>query len=111
MTLSDLVAAIDSERQHGNLSLAKRIAQGDFDLVLAGLGRKDRQPALRDPRFCFAVARRECAALDTGSRMDEVFARAMMRKPEPIEWDETTTTASTVPEEAPVEEASTLTAH
>jgi hypothetical protein len=44
--------------------------------------------------------------------MDEVLARAMTRKPEPIEWDETTTTASTVPEEAPVkEEASTLTPH
>jgi ATP-dependent Lon protease len=46
------------------------------------------------------------------SRMDEVLARAMMRKPEPIEWDETTTTAPALPEEAPVEgEASTLTAH
>src|SRR2546422_893321 len=46
------------------------------------------------------------------SRMDEVLARAMTRKPEPIEWDETTTTAAAVPEEAPVEEeASTFTAH
>ena len=47
------------------------------------------------------------------SRMDEVLARAMTRKPEPIEWDETTTTAAAaVPEEAPVEEeVSTLTAH
>src|SRR5271157_4176456 len=47
------------------------------------------------------------------SRMDEVLARAMTRKPEPIEWDETTiTTAAAVPKEAPVEEeASTLTAH
>src|SRR5881396_3353890 len=46
------------------------------------------------------------------SRMDEVLARAMTRKPEPIEWDETSTTAAAVPEEAPVEEeASTLTAH
>ena len=46
------------------------------------------------------------------SRMDEVLARAMTRKLEPIEWDETTTTAAAVPEEAPVEEeASTLTAH
>ena len=36
----------------------------------------------------------------------------MTRKPEPIEWDETTTTAAAVPKEAPVEEeASTLTAH
>ena len=43
------------------------------------------------------------------SRMDEVLARAMTRKPEPIEWDET---AAAAPEEAPVEEeASTLTAH
>src|SRR6266850_976586 len=46
------------------------------------------------------------------SRMDEVLARALVRKPEPIEWDETATTAAAVPEEAPVEEeASTLTAH
>ena len=46
------------------------------------------------------------------SRMDEVLTRAMTRKPEPIEWDETTTTAAAVPEEAPVEEEpSTLTAH
>ena len=28
------------------------------------------------------------------SRMDEVLARAMTRKLEPIEWDETTTTAA-----------------
>jgi len=46
------------------------------------------------------------------SRMDEVLARAMTRKLEPIEWDETTTTAAAVPEEAPVdEEGATLTAH
>jgi ATP-dependent Lon protease len=46
------------------------------------------------------------------SRMDEVLARAMTRKPEPIEWDETTTTAAAVLEETLVdEEASTLTAH
>ena len=46
------------------------------------------------------------------SRMDEVLARAMTRKPEPIEWDETTITAAAVPEEASVEEeASMLTAH
>src|SRR5499425_247210 len=45
-------------------------------------------------------------------RMDEVLARAMTRKPEPIEWDDTTTTGAAVPEEAPVEEeGSTLTAH
>jgi hypothetical protein len=36
----------------------------------------------------------------------------MTRKPESIEWNDTTTTAAAVPEEAPVEEeASTLTAH
>jgi ATP-dependent Lon protease len=45
------------------------------------------------------------------SRMDEVLARAMTRKPEPIE-ETTTTIAAAVPEETPVEEeASTLTAH
>jgi hypothetical protein len=45
--------------------------------------------------------------------MDEVLGRAMTCKPEPIEWNETTTTiAAAVPEETPVEEeASTLTAH
>src|SRR6266850_2019015 len=46
------------------------------------------------------------------SRMDEVLARAMTRKPEPIEWDATTAAAAAVPEEAPVEEeVSTFTAH
>ncbi len=46
------------------------------------------------------------------SRMDEVLARALTRKPEPIEWDETTTTAAAAPEQNPVEEeAATLTAH
>jgi ATP-dependent Lon protease len=46
------------------------------------------------------------------SRMDEVLARAMTRKPEPIEWDETTTTAAAASEQNPVEEeAATLTAH
>jgi ATP-dependent Lon protease len=46
------------------------------------------------------------------SRMDEVLARAMTRKPERIEWDETTTAPAAAPEEAPVdEEAATLTAH
>src|SRR6476619_483506 len=44
------------------------------------------------------------------SRMDEVLARAMTRKPEPIEWDETAAAAAS--EATPVEEeASTLTAH
>ena len=44
--------------------------------------------------------------------MDEVLARAMARKPERIEWDETTTTAAAAPEQTPVdEEAATLTAH
>jgi ATP-dependent Lon protease len=43
-------------------------------------------------------------------RMDEVLARAMTRKPEPIEWDETAAAAAS--EATPVEEeASTLTAH
>jgi ATP-dependent Lon protease len=41
------------------------------------------------------------------SRIDDVLARAMTREPEPIEWDETTITAATVPEEAPVEEEHT----
>jgi ATP-dependent Lon protease len=46
------------------------------------------------------------------SRMDEVLARAMTRKPEPIEWDETTTTAAAASEATPLEEeVSTLIAH
>ncbi|MGA7487241.1 MAG: endopeptidase La, partial [Xanthobacteraceae bacterium] len=46
------------------------------------------------------------------SRMDEVLARAMTRKPEPIEWDEATTTAAAASEATPLEEeVSTLTAH
>jgi ATP-dependent Lon protease len=46
------------------------------------------------------------------SRMDEVLARAMLRKPVPIEWDETTTTVAGAPEEGSVdEEASILIAH
>src|SRR5712672_230510 len=48
------------------------------------------------------------------SRMDEVLARALVRKPEPIEWDEekakpTETSATTEP--AVDEDSSTLTAH
>ena len=39
--------------------------------------------------------------------MDEVLVRAMTRKPEPIEWHETTTTAAAVPEETPVKDAFT----
>jgi len=46
------------------------------------------------------------------SRMDEVLARAMTRKPEPIEWDPSMTTAATLSKEAPVaDKTSTLTAH
>ena len=45
------------------------------------------------------------------SRMDEVLTRAMTRKPEPIDWDETTYTAAAVPEEAPVEEEPSTLAH
>jgi hypothetical protein len=40
-----------------------------------------------------------------------VLTRAMTRKPEPIEWDETTYTAAAVPEEAPVEEEPSTLAH
>jgi ATP-dependent Lon protease len=47
------------------------------------------------------------------SRMDEVLARALVRKPEPIEWDEEKTkpTEPAVAAETPEEESSTLTAH
>jgi ATP-dependent Lon protease len=42
------------------------------------------------------------------SRMDEVLARAMTRKPEPIEGDENTTTGAAAPEEASAEEEASL---
>jgi ATP-dependent Lon protease len=48
------------------------------------------------------------------SRMDEVLARALVRKPEPIEWDEDKAKATepAVATEAAVEEdSSVLTAH
>jgi ATP-dependent Lon protease len=47
------------------------------------------------------------------SRMDEVLARALMRTPEPIEWDESTVKAEPAAAEAPAveEEAPGLTAH
>jgi ATP-dependent Lon protease len=43
------------------------------------------------------------------SRMDEVLARALVRKPEPIEWDEAT--AAKPAAEPPVEEEATVIAH
>jgi ATP-dependent Lon protease len=46
------------------------------------------------------------------TRMDEVLARALLRKPEPIEWDETAAKATPAPADSTVEdEASGLTAH
>src|SRR5262252_2271483 len=48
------------------------------------------------------------------SRMDEVLARALVRKPEPIEWDEDKakpTETSVTTEPAVEEDSSTLTAH
>jgi ATP-dependent Lon protease len=46
------------------------------------------------------------------SRMDEVLARALVRKPEPIVWEESTAKPVDVPDQAVVEEdASGLTAH
>jgi ATP-dependent Lon protease len=46
------------------------------------------------------------------SRMDEVLARALIRKPEPIEWDESGVKPVPVPEAVEVdEEAAVLTAH
>jgi ATP-dependent Lon protease len=45
------------------------------------------------------------------SRMDEVLARAMTRKPEPIEWDEITTTAAAASEATPLEEEVSTLAH
>ena len=45
--------------------------------------------------------------------MDEVLARALVRKPEPIEWDEETAKPGTpaVAEAAVEDDASALTAH
>jgi ATP-dependent Lon protease len=47
------------------------------------------------------------------SRMDEVLARALVRKPEPITWDEETAKPVEAPVAEPVveDEASALTAH
>jgi ATP-dependent Lon protease len=45
------------------------------------------------------------------SRMDEVLARALTRKPEPIQWEEAAAKPVDVPEPAVEEESSGLTAH
>ncbi len=45
------------------------------------------------------------------SRMDEALARALVRKPEPITWEEATAKPVDVPEPAVEEDASGLTAH
>jgi ATP-dependent Lon protease len=45
------------------------------------------------------------------SRMDEVLARALTRKPEPITWEEATAKPVDVPDQAVEEDASGLTAH
>jgi ATP-dependent Lon protease len=45
------------------------------------------------------------------SRMDEVLTRALVRKPEPITWEEATAKPVDVPEPAVEEDASGLTAH
>jgi len=71
--LSDLVAAIDSERQHGNLSSAKRIAQDDFVLVRPGLGRKDRQGASSVILFRCCTARRCCGSTRGFAMWRELF--------------------------------------
>jgi len=43
--------------------------------------------------------------------MDEVLARSLVRKPEPIEWDEASAKLTTASETAGDEEGSGLTAH
>src|SRR2546421_3381665 len=78
-------------------------------LTYAGPGRNAVVPGLGDGMMLRGdveehVAKRERKATSESikkgleivpvSRMDEVLARAMTRKPEPIEWDETTTTAA-----------------
>ena len=45
------------------------------------------------------------------SRMDEVLARALVRKPEPIVWEEAAAKPVDVPEPAVEEDSSGLTAH
>jgi ATP-dependent Lon protease len=45
------------------------------------------------------------------SRMDEVLARALTRKPEPIVWEESTAKPVDVPEPVVEEDSSGLTAH
>ena len=50
--------------------------QGNEMMLAAGVMRRPTRADMRIP----------------GSRMDEVLARAMTRRPEQIKWDETTTT-------------------
>ena len=45
------------------------------------------------------------------SRMDEVLARALTRKPEPIDWDEAAAKPVDVPEPAVEEDTSGIIAH
>ena len=45
------------------------------------------------------------------TRMDEVLARALVRKPEPIEWDEASAKLAAASEAVGDEEGSGLTAH
>jgi ATP-dependent Lon protease len=43
--------------------------------------------------------------------MDEVLAKALVRKPEPIQWDDKAVETSVATEPAVEEDSSTLTAH
>jgi ATP-dependent Lon protease len=45
------------------------------------------------------------------ARMDEVLAKALVRKPEPIQWDDKAVETSVATEPAVEEDSSTLTAH